>query len=311
MEEKMKQKNSGLGIAGLIMAIIPCTSFIGLMLSIIDVCKKDGKKKTCAIIGIVISGLYMLISLTSMVGAGGNSNVTVGNNIPTEQQRTETEEKDKREEQTEEDKKEMTELQEDKTATTEKESFLEELKKVLDEDVAEKSYDILVNQIGFSEIEYKEKMDGLTNYEITANGYNVVLTASDDVYRIFIPSSSYVFYEDGELKLKLSDLEDRVIDYNDRTVYYIMAQDIVCSGLKNPNSADFPSIVTHPEETSMQKNGDIVAVQSYVEVKNDFGMKVRNNFVVEFRVIDMDSYSYELIYINIEGQESGEFINLD
>lgn len=90
-----------------------------------------------------------------------------------------------------------------------------------------------------------------------------------------------------------------------------MAQDIVCSGLKNPNSADFPSIVTHPEETSMQKNGDIVAVQSYVEVKNDFGMKVRNNFVVEFRVIDMDSYSYELIYINIEGQESGEFINLD
>lgn len=104
MEEQMKQKNSGLGITGLIMAIIPCTSFIGLILSIIDVCKKDGKKKTCAIIGIVISGLYILISLTSLAGARGDNNTVKNtNNSTIEEQRSETENKKETEESTEEE----------------------------------------------------------------------------------------------------------------------------------------------------------------------------------------------------------------
>ncbi len=42
-------------------------------------------------------------------------------------------------------------------------------------------------------------MEGTTNYEITANGYDVVVTASDDVYRIFIPEH-YALYEDGKLQ---------------------------------------------------------------------------------------------------------------
>lgn len=104
MEEQIKQKNSGLGITGMIMAIIPCTSFIGLILSIIDVCKKDDKKKTCAIIGIVISGLYILVSLTSLIGTGGNGRTTEENNISTEVKNIETEE-NKNEEQTETEEK--------------------------------------------------------------------------------------------------------------------------------------------------------------------------------------------------------------
>lgn len=208
------------------------------------------------------------------------------------------------------------EIQETKNSDEQEESignedtFLIDLKSVLDKDIAEKSYDILKNQIGFSELEYKGKMDGLTNYEIKADGYNIILTASDDVYRIFIPSSSYVFYEDEEVKFTFSDLESKTIDQYDRNVYYIMAQDIVCNGLKNPSSAKFPSIVTHPEDILMQRNGDIVAVQSYVDAKNDFNAKVRTNWIVEFRAIDMDTYSYEFIYINIGGEELGTFMEL-
>lgn len=76
MGEQMKRKNSGLGIAGLILAIIPCTSFIGLILSIVDVCKKDGKKKTCAIIGIIIYALYMIVSLSVLIGGGSSTDAT-------------------------------------------------------------------------------------------------------------------------------------------------------------------------------------------------------------------------------------------
>lgn len=190
-------------------------------------------------------------------------------------------------------------------------AFLTSLKSNLDKKVSEKAYDILKNQIGFSNLEYKGKMEGLTNYEIKADGYDIVLTASDDVYRIFIPSSSYVFYEDGEVKLTYEELESKTIDQHDRNIYYIMAEDIVRSSLKNPDSAKFPSIVTHSGDITMQRSGNIVAVQSYVDAKNDFGAKIRNNWVVEFEVVDMDTYSYNLIYTNIGGQEYGEFIELE
>lgn len=60
----------------------------------------------------------------------------------------------------------------------------------------------------------------------------------------------------------------------------------------------------------MKRNEDIVVVQSYVDAKNDFNAKVRANWIVEFRVIDMDTYSCEAIYINIDGEEVGTFIEL-
>ena len=209
------------------------------------------------------------------------------------------------------------ETESDKKSTGEEEKngpendFLSCLKESLEESVAEKAYDILKNQIGFTNLEYKDKMDGLTNYEIKADGYNIILTASDDVYRIFIPNSSYTFYDEGEVKLTFSELENRTIDQYDRNTYYIMAQDIVCKALKNPSSAKFPSIVTRPEEISMQRNGSVISVQSYVDAKNDFNAKVRTDWIVEFEVIDMDTYSYNLIYANIGGQKYGEFLELE
>lgn len=195
--------------------------------------------------------------------------------------------------------------------TKPKNEFLSALKNVLDDDVAQKAYKILKKKIGFSDLEYVGQLDGTTNYEISADGYNVVVTASDDVYRIFIPNSSYTFYEDGEVKMTVSELEARTIDANTRSKYYIMAQEIVENCLKNPRSADFPSIVTHPEEIVMQRSEDIVAVQSYVDAKNSLNAKVRTKWMVEFKVLDLDNYSYEILYINIDGETSGEYVELD
>lgn len=57
-------KNSTLGILSLIFSVIGCTFFVGIILAIIDLCKKDGKKKTLSIIGLVIGCAWFVIGAT-------------------------------------------------------------------------------------------------------------------------------------------------------------------------------------------------------------------------------------------------------
>lgn len=82
-------------------------------------------------------------------------------------------------------------------------------------------------------------MGETSNYEIKCDGIDMVLTASDKVYRIFIPNSSYVFYEDDTVKLTAKQYSDRTIDYDKQSRYYIIATEIVSSVLADPSSADF------------------------------------------------------------------------
>jgi len=102
---------------------------------------------------------------------------------------------------------------------------------------------------------------------------------------------------------------DRVIDHD--VSYYSIAQEIVKSSLKSPKSADFPSIVWSPEDIKMQRNGDLVAVQSYVDAQNSFGAEIRSEFLVEFIVTDIDTYTYTPVYVKIDEETSGEFMEFD
>lgn len=189
--------------------------------------------------------------------------------------------------------------------------FVTELNKHLDKDRADALESILKEQIGFENLEFLEKLGETLNYSIKADSYQVVVTDLGDDFRIFIPNSNYVFYEDGEIILTISELKEKSIDRNDQNSYYIIAKDIVTSCLKNPKSADFPSIVTSAQEIGMQKDGDIIVVQSYVDAQNSFGATVRSKWLVQFRVIDLKSYSYELMYLNIDGETSGEFVDMN
>ena len=74
MEEN--QKSSKLGIIALILSIIGCTFFIGIILGIIDLCRKDNKKKTVSIIAIVIGCVWLLLGL--MFG-GSNKDIVTEN----------------------------------------------------------------------------------------------------------------------------------------------------------------------------------------------------------------------------------------
>lgn len=61
-------KNSGLGIAALILSIIGVTFFIGIILAVIDLCRKDGNKKTFSIISICICVFWVVM----LISVGGN-----------------------------------------------------------------------------------------------------------------------------------------------------------------------------------------------------------------------------------------------
>lgn len=63
-----KNKNSTLGIWALIFSILGCTFIIGIVLAVIDLLKKDGRKKVCSIIALCICGFWLI------VGIAGTSN---------------------------------------------------------------------------------------------------------------------------------------------------------------------------------------------------------------------------------------------
>lgn len=63
-------KNSKLGIVALILSILGCTFWLGIILAIIDLCKKDGSKKVCSIVAICVSAFWLVLA----VGVGGTGN---------------------------------------------------------------------------------------------------------------------------------------------------------------------------------------------------------------------------------------------
>lgn len=193
------------------------------------------------------------------------------------------------------------------TPTPIKKTFYEKLEDGIgNKKVAKKTYKVLKKDIGFKKLKYKKKIKGTTNYRINANGYDVVVTASDKLYRIFTPHE-YVWYENGKAKntyKKIKRIEKRTkITNDDMTYYYLMAKEIVKQGLTDPNSAKFPSIVTHPEEIAMKRNWKLVTVQSYADASNVFGGRVRNNWTTQFKVKNKKEYSYEVKYLEIGGQK--------
>lgn len=74
-----KNKNSVLGVLSLIFSILGCTFLFGIILAIIDLCKKDGRKKGCSIAALIIIGIYLFIGIISL--SGFNDDIKISNNI--------------------------------------------------------------------------------------------------------------------------------------------------------------------------------------------------------------------------------------
>lgn len=81
-----KPKNSGLSIAALICSLFGCTAIVGLILAIIDLGKKDDKKKTGSIAALVICGIWVILLLFASCSSSSGTNKAT----PTQQVTTET-----------------------------------------------------------------------------------------------------------------------------------------------------------------------------------------------------------------------------
>lgn len=313
-----------LGIAGLVLTIVVIgiiPSIIGLVLGIIAIVTNKTHKGR-AIAGVILAVLSVFLFLVLLVDTINGEDIeknTNSTNESEEQIYEEIRDEDETEEKQGESKKKESNknIQEDDKNEPEKEEnieskneFILDLEKYLDESVAEQANDILINQIGFSSVEFDGRLDETSNYEIIVDGTYAVMTASDQVYRIFIPSSDYVFYENGSVLLTAKEFNDSVINSSDQSAYCIIAEEIVKSALIDPSSADFPSAVTNASDIAIEKSGDTVVVQSYVDSNNYYGQKVRTNYIVEFKVLNIDTFSYELIYANIGGEEYGTYIDI-
>lgn len=282
-----KKKVSKLSILAVACSFLGKYSYIGAILAFIDICirKKDKQYKFSYFA--ICASIVVMLAVWSL----GSSDSNDSNDEPTQ---IETQTQD-----------------ESQAGTQKKAGFVESIAKDgLDKKVAKKAKKILKEKIGFKKIEYVERMDDTSNYEITADGNDIVMTASDKVYRIFIPDSSYVFYEDGKVKLTAKRFDETTYTQSEASAYYIMAQQIIEDGLDNPNGVKFPSQTFSSEDIAIAKDGDLIAVKSYVDIKNYYGTKVRIDWIVQYTVKDIDSYSCNPNYVKIGDDSAGEYIKM-
>ena len=87
---------------------------------------------------------------------------------------------------------------------------------------------------------------------------------------------------------------------------YAIAMEIVKNNLTDPKSARFSPL----HECSVVKNGDLFGVMGDVTAKNSFGGKEAMQFLVEFNLTDAENYRYDIQYVQIGGETSGEYITL-
>ena len=311
----------GLFFIGLIEFLCIIAFFIGIILLIWALLKKRRK---------LISILFIVCSFAILIEAVIVSELFYHDEM--EQQRIEREKEEKEKEEKiiqQEEKSDVSQNQssngksakenqtdkddeevENEENQTPEDKFAVDSSEYISEDIARKLYGIIVNDIGFSDVKFKGKNEmGDSVWDISCDGISILAVASDDVYRIW--NSDCTFYEEGTVVTTKQQMENTVISSDERSKFYFMAQEIVTQCLKNPSSADFPSITFSTQDISMEKKDDIVVVQSYVDATNSYGGQVRSQWTVEFRVTDLDNMYYEVLYVNIDDQTSGTYVELN
>lgn len=289
-----------------LMLIWAFLTFICFPVSIILIIIRLIKKKKVKINVIITLEIIFLSIFITILGSFFADEST--DNIEIEQEETIEEDNGKN---TEEKNDKLKEEKKEEKKKSKEDVFLSKSIEYLGENKSKKLLEVLKNDIGFKEVSFINKIGETLNYNIKADGYELVVTDVGDDFRIFIPDSSYVFYEDSKVILTKKKFKDKIVTSDEASVYYIMAQDIITSCLKDPGSADFPSLNFSPEDIGFKKNGDLVLVQSYVDANNSFGATVRSKWEVQFEVLNMNTYSYDLKYINFDGEKSGSYIDMD
>lgn len=195
--------------------------------------------------------------------------------------------------------------------------FLTVLKENIgDSDFADHVYSVLTNDIGFVNLEYISNKSGTGNYEIKADGVNVVVTAmpaneeETEYIRVFQPDGA-VFYEEGQVLMSGEEVRKEVEHYKHTDEYYIIAKNIIKDVVDTSNKMNFAGQIMDADDIGYGWKGDYVVVKSWVDILNNFGSYERFDFIVEFIPTDLNNYQYDVVYVNIGDQQIGTLIEVD
>lgn len=176
----------------------------------------------------------------------------------------------------------------------------DEVKEYLGEDLTNRVYDILAKDIGFTTI-FFERKEMSDNYVFTCdNSEEVIVTAFVDeegeFIRIFSPHK-VTYYEDGKVLITVEQLIENALSPADMATYFVMAQEIVRSNLKNPSTARFAGL--YSGKVGMEKEDGIVSVSGTVTAANDFGAMIDSQYLVKFKPTNEDLFEYQVISCTI------------
>ena len=181
-----------------------------------------------------------------------------------------------------------------------------------DDALASHVYSIMTEEVGFSNLTYIERIELTDNYQFKNGSTAVIATAFADeegeFIRIFTPHGA-VYYEDGELLVTQEQVDADKLDIGKISTYQVMAQNAVEQVLKDPSTAGFTNI--NAGAPSISAKDGIVAVQGYVTATNSFGAREKELYTVEFKPIDLSTYSYELLYLQVGSITQGTYIDLN
>lgn len=165
----------------------------------------------------------------------------------------------------------------------------------------ETKIDEILSQCKIEDVESIDRDEGLDNahfegetgYRIkTPYANNIILYLDKDKNVSQIRYMDMDFYADKEVK---DTMDNYFLSGEEASMLQIKCKKFVQQLLKSPKSAKFPNIT----EWAMEKNKNIVRVQSYVDAQNGFGAEIRNDFQI---TINTDTDTVESFILNGEEQ---------
>ncbi len=196
-----------------------------------------------------------------------------------------------------------------KKPVSKKEKFIKKVsaKTGITQKTAGNLYDLFYKKMGFKTIDIVQKSKtGKATYDFKADGFNLKVAFKDGGVSS-IKWQFYTLYAGKVIKIDKQGVLDRQLV--DSVKYYMYAEDIIEDNIKTPSTARFPDMDS--SGVGMQRKGKIVAVQGYFDAQNTYGAVVRSKYTVEFSVTDLDANKYKPVYIKIDDEVKGKWIELD
>lgn len=196
-----------------------------------------------------------------------------------------------------------------KKPVSKKEKFIKKVsaKTGITQKTAGNLYDLFYKKMGFKTIDIVQKSEtGKATYDFKADGFSLKVAFKDGGVSS-IKWQFYTLYAGKVIKIDKQGVLDRQLV--DSVKYYMYAEDIITDNIKTPSTAKFPDMDS--SGVGMQRKGKIVAVQGYFDAQNTYGAVVRSKYTVEFSVTDLDANKYKPVYIKIDDEVKGKWIELD